>query len=265
MPNKELHGSPAARLRLLLEQRGIFSDVRAAEALGIARTTYQKGRQRGHFRHDTYAKIAHHTGLNPEWIEHGAPPTWVDLKAADRSGWGEVARRMMAEEGGEEGRREEVPEPPEAEVPPVAKSQPPAGFLERFFFVPKANARLAAGAGIVAEEGTTGDQYAFRKDWLKLVARDTERLILVDVEGDSMLPTLHDKDTVLIDLTRRAIRTGRIYAIGVDDVVQIKRLEILPGRIRVVSDNQALFKPFEVSPDEIRVLGQMIWFARTVV
>jgi len=80
-----------------------------------------------------------------------------------------------------------------------------------------------------------------------------------------MAPTLLDKDTVLIDLNRTDLREGRIYAIAVGDVVQIKRLQLLAGgRIKVISDNPA-YHTYEVRADEIRIIGRMVWFARSQV
>jgi phage repressor protein C with HTH and peptisase S24 domain len=134
-----------------------------------------------------------------------------------------------------------------------------------FIMVPKAETKLSAGGGIIPEEGMSGETYAFRETWLRAVTADTKNVILLDVDGDSMTPTLLDKDTVLIDLSRTSLREGRIYAIAVGDVVQIKRLQLLhAGHIKVISDNDA-YHTYEVRPDELRIIGQMIWYARALV
>ena len=103
--------------------------------------------------------------------------------------------------------------------------------------------------------------YAFRTEWLKSVAWG--KTILLDVDGDSMAPTPLNGDTVLIDLGRTELREGRIYAIAVGDVVQVKRLQLVTGpRIRVIADNPQ-YHTYESAPNEVKIIGQMIWSART--
>jgi len=144
--------------------------------------------------------------------------------------------------------------------PPIATDLP-----LNFILIAKAKATLGAGGGVIPEEGNREEAYAFRREWLKKIGCTVNRVILVDVEGDSMAPTLFDGDTVLIDLNRADLREGRIYAIAVGDVVQIKRLQRLAGdRIRVISDNSA-YHSYEVSAHDIRIIGQMVWFGRTAV
>ncbi len=130
-----------------------------------------------------------------------------------------------------------------------------------FLQVPKGKTKLSGGGGIIPDEGMESQTYSFREDWLKAVAWG--RAILFDMEGDSMSPTLWNGDTVLIDLGRTELRGGQIYAIAVADVVQIKRLQLMAGpKVRIISDNPA-YHTYEAAPDDIRILGQMIWSGRT--
>jgi hypothetical protein len=134
-----------------------------------------------------------------------------------------------------------------------------------FHMVRMAKTKLSGGGGIIPEEDITTDLYAFRVPYLKTVASALNKLILFEVEGDSMAPDLMDKDTVLIDRGRIEIRDGRIYAIAIGDVVLIKKLQLLTGnRVRIISVNPG-YHTFDVRPDEIRVIGQAIWYGRTLV
>ena len=138
-----------------------------------------------------------------------------------------------------------------------------AGPSEGQYFVQvrKARTKLSGGGGIIPIEGFLAETYAFRGDWLRGIAWGN--VVLFDVDGDSMSPTLQNGDTVLIDRGRTEPRDGRIYAIAVADVVQIKRLQLIAGpKLRVISDNPG-YHTYEARPDEIRILGQMIWSART--
>ena len=69
-----------------------------------------------------------------------------------------------------------------------------------------------------------------------------------------------------IDLGRRRLHGGRIYAIGVGDAIMMKRLELMTDRsVRVISDNKATYPPYEIDLTELRILGQVIWYARQLV
>ena len=90
---------------------------------------------------------------------------------------------------------------------------------------------------------------------------------LMRVSGDSMEPTLRDEDVVLIDLSQTEIYTGKIYAVGIDEEIVVKRLDKKPGQLVLVSDNRQFYPALEVTMDEgasVRVLGRVIWMAREV-
>lgn len=185
------------------------------------------------------AVIAGATGYAYEWILEGkGPPT---KKGAEIEGLKDFGRSATP-----------------------AFPQAAAGPGQNFVMVPKAADELSAGGGVIPQEGTR-EAYAFRLDWLKRVATSPRNVILFDVDGDSMYPLLQDKDTVLIDTGRLQIRDGRVYAIGIGGAILIKRLSVLPGpKIKIESVNRD-YHTSEADPDDIRIIGQMIWFGRTVV
>ena len=86
------------------------------------------------------------------------------------------------------------------------------------------------------------------------------------VQGESMSPTVMDGDLVMLDVGRRLVHGGGIYAIGLGDAISIKRLELLVGgRVRVISDNRKEYPPYEVDQAELRILGRIIWYARELI
>ncbi len=134
-----------------------------------------------------------------------------------------------------------------------------------FALIPKAAATLSAGGGIVAEEGHTGERYAFRRNWLSSLGVYANHAILIDVDGDSMEPVLRNGDTVLVDLNRTRLRDGRIYAIAIGDVLAIKRLDVSgPGKIRVTSINPD-YSTVVLPGDEVRIIGQAVWTGRALI
>ncbi|MFP4533345.1 MAG: XRE family transcriptional regulator [Desulfobacterales bacterium] len=145
---------------------------------------------------------------------------------------------------------------------------PPKPFNQQgdFDFVPMAEAKLNAGGGHVVISEQYGELYAFRKDWLRQVATASHSIVLMMVEGESMTPTISDGDTVMIDMGRTRIKSGSIFAIGIEDTIIIKRLEYLvDGRIRIISDNRQEYAPYEADSKEIRIIGEVIWCAKQFI
>jgi phage repressor protein C with HTH and peptisase S24 domain len=131
--------------------------------------------------------------------------------------------------------------------------------------IPLAEARLNAGGGSVVLSEGFNESYSFRKDWVAKIATSRKNLVLMFVQGDSMEPAIMDDDIVMIDRGRLDIHTGRIYAVGVSDTIMIKRLELLPDqKFNVISDNKR-YSPYIIGCDAIRIIGQVIWFARELV
>lgn len=138
--------------------------------------------------------------------------------------------------------------------------------IRSFAMVPKAETVLSAGGGAVVMSERVGEPHAFRLAWLNQRVTSVKNLVLMDVEGDSMLPTFKAGDTVLVDKGQRRILPGDIYAMRMDNSLVVKRLNILPnGRVRVISDNKELYPPETVYADEVHVIGRVIWFARSLV
>lgn len=106
----------------------------------------------------------------------------------------------------------------------------------------------------------------FDRTWLAKVATDPSQVRLVFVHGPCMSPTLLDGDMVLVDLGRNTVHQGRLYAINIDGHVLINRLESRPGGIlRIISDNREIAPPYEVSADQVQILGHVFWVGRRLV
>jgi len=134
---------------------------------------------------------------------------------------------------------------------------------DEYAYVARVDAAVGAGQAyeLVTEE--VKGLYAFRRDWLARKG-NPENMRLVTVYGDSMSPTLEDGDIVLVDLSRRRIVPGGIYAIRIEDGLMVKRLHPLPGgRIRIISDNPS-YAPIEVDPgrEDFEVIGKVLWAGR---
>ncbi|HPE37284.1 MAG TPA: S24 family peptidase, partial [Spirochaetales bacterium] len=145
----------------------------------------------------------------------------------------------------------------------LARAAAPKHPAEDFFQVPKVAARLSAGGGSFEVEARVRDYYAFKRDWLARKGAP-ERMVLMDVSGNSMEPEIKEGDTVLVDQSQQGVMAGSIYAVGVEDTVMVKRLEKRPGALVLVSENPD-YDPVLLRGDElanVRLIGKVVWIGR---
>lgn len=131
--------------------------------------------------------------------------------------------------------------------------------------VPMVEARLSAGQGSLQTDGCSERSYAFRSDFLYRKG-NPDSMVLMRVEGDSMQPEIMNNDVVLIDQSKTEIRLGRIFAVGFEEAIYLKRIDMLPGKIVLKSANPA-YPPVELDirdqqRDAFRVIGQVLWSGR---
>jgi len=129
--------------------------------------------------------------------------------------------------------------------------------------VPKVKARLSAGGGSFEVGSEIEGYYAFRKDWLAIKGNQN-KMVLMDIFGNSMEPEIKDGDTILIDESQKDILAGAIYAVGVDDTIMVKRVEKHPKKLVLLSDNKD-YSPIYLQGNEIdsvRMIGKVIWICR---
>jgi len=129
--------------------------------------------------------------------------------------------------------------------------------------IPKVKARLSAGGGSFEVGSEIEGYYAFRKDWLATKGNQN-KMVLMDIFGNSMEPEIKDGDTILIDEAQKDILAGAIYAVGVDDTIMVKRVEKHPNKLVLLSDNKD-YAPIYLQGNEIdsvRMIGKVIWICR---
>ncbi|NMN03625.1 hypothetical protein FHT17_001255 [Novosphingobium sp. SG916] len=124
--------------------------------------------------------------------------------------------------------------------------------------IPRLALGASAGPGALAADEVPVGRLRFSSRWLKAQGLDPAMLSVIEVEGDSMEPTLRDSDEILVDRTPRPLRAG-IHVIRVDDVLLVKRLEAgAAGMIRVISDNPA-YPRMERPMADVDVVGRVVW------
>lgn len=84
------------------------------------------------------------------------------------------------------------------------------------------------------------------------------KLLAFEISGDSMYPTITNGDIVVCEQLERndPLRDNHVYVI-VTDVVVAKRIqqmkdEVSGPQLRLISDNNTVYKPYEVDLTDIR-------------
>jgi len=99
------------------------------------------------------------------------------------------------------------------------------------------NVRAGAGAGVYNYEVEVIDKIVLDRAFFKTTP-DIKKIKIIEVDGDSMYPTLQSGDHVIIDETKTNGVDG-IYAIQLHGQILIKRLQFnLDGTIDIKSDNK---------------------------
>jgi hypothetical protein len=105
---------------------------------------------------------------------------------------------------------------------------------DEFLFVRELSVRLSAGGGAVLETEEVNRAYPFFRDWWnRSIGRNPEHVRLVHVDGDSMEPLLSHGDAVLIDTADRAPKSGRVYAVVLEDGSAVKEIQVTPTHLEV--------------------------------
>jgi phage repressor protein C with HTH and peptisase S24 domain len=141
-------------------------------------------------------------------------------------------------------------------------------FDEGFVAIPSVSVTASMGCGSVVEDELEGRPYHFQRSWIWHKLRSQPRdLRIMHVEGDSMMPTLHPGDVMLVDLSRRAPTPPGIFVLYDGMGLVAKRLEHIPNsvppRVRIISDN-AFYAPYDCTAEEVNIIGRIRWYAREI-
>ena len=135
-------------------------------------------------------------------------------------------------------------------------------FAAEYALVPIYQVEVSAGYGATVETETSVARLAFRRDWLEEIGVYESKAATVVASGDSMEPTIHDGDVLLVDTDQRQVIKDAIYVVRQESLLYVKRLQRLyDGSIRISSDNKAYAS--EMVPKRelgsLEVIGRVVW------
>lgn len=218
--------------RLKRAIKGIGTAKQAAERAGVPLGTlnaYLAGRE---MKFSNAAAIADATGVRLEWLANGQGPM--------RPGQSGFAER-----------------PADFQGKPLDGA--PAGTVP----IPRYDARASAGIGTPLDAGWMVEKVLFPADFIRSkLRRNADHLALIDCSGDSMEPTLHHGDQLLVDTSVQDLRSGAIYILRVGGSLLAKRVQPrLDGTVMIISDNTR-YQPELVTPSEsspLDIVGEVVW------
>lgn len=124
--------------------------------------------------------------------------------------------------------------------------------------VPEIDLKFGMGATDLELPVTSSTRH-FSRTWIRQYTRAApEHLYFAQGIGDSMMPTIHDSDLLLVDTSERNLNLGdKIWAISYCGQGMIKRLRNKGDGVQILSDNQ-LVPPDMAYDGELHILGRVV-------
>jgi len=123
----------------------------------------------------------------------------------------------------------------------------------------------ALGDGAAPDEYAETHKLKFRADSLRRKKLTPEKLAVIYGKGESMHPTISDGDAILVDISDKTPKDGKLFVITYDGDLIAKRLMELDGTWYAKSDNDAdpkWRKPRKLDPSRgIEIAGRIRWVA----
>lgn len=137
---------------------------------------------------------------------------------------------------------------------------------EGFVHVPRYNVTASAGGGAMIHSEQVVDHLAFRADWVRnALGVAVASLVLINVDGDSMEPTLSGGDLILVNRNVEGIGDNAVYVLRYDGKLVVKRIQRMhDGSVIIKSDN-AVYGPETIKGDlvsSLDVVGRVVWCGR---
>ncbi|MDR6128063.1 S24 family peptidase [Sphingomonas sp. SORGH_AS_0438] len=103
----------------------------------------------------------------------------------------------------------------------------------------------------------------FPRAWVEsITSSPPSMLTMARGRGDSMDPTIRDRDMVIIDRSRRKLdEQDAIWALAVGEMGMIKRLRLRGSTVVIQSDNDRVSDE-EVHVDEVHLVGRVVFIGR---
>ncbi|MEG3640697.1 XRE family transcriptional regulator [Magnetococcus sp. PR-3] len=224
------------RLRAARQELGV-SQKKLADMCGVSQALIHKVESGGTDSTGKLVPIANVLNVRPEWLHSGEEPRR----------WGNPQYKDL--------KSDVDPSNASGGVPPDHAT------ADGYALIPLYSVHASAGLGQQVIQEDILDHLAFKAGWLEKKGLDPRKLGMILAQGDSMFPTFNDGDVLLLDMGQREAVDGKVFVLRSDEHLFVKRLQILPGRIQIVSDNPK-YSPVEVTSEQRElweIVGRVVW------
>lgn len=138
-----------------------------------------------------------------------------------------------------------------------------------FVDIPVLDIELSAGGGANAEVIESEEYtYPFRRDELRKHGVSASNARIVTIIGNSLYPVLNSGDKVAVDISKKDIKDGDLYAIRDGVLLRVKILVYRPdGGIIIRSFNRDEYPDEQLPRNEaaarVHVIGRVFWSSRS--
>ena len=116
----------------------------------------------------------------------------------------------------------------------------------------------SCGGGAFEEDNIEFSYIKLNKETLeKLGYSNSNGLEAIKVVGDSMYPTLKDKELILIDKNKNNYNSNSVFLVNTTNGLFVKRLKIHGDKIDLISDNKE-YSNLTLCADEVTILGKVL-------
>lgn len=118
------------------------------------------------------------------------------------------------------------------------------------------------GGSFLDSDAVDVEKVTFSRSWLrKFTQSPPNQLVSSQGMGDSMMPTIHDRDVVIIDRSNTRLdgeMGDKIWAVVFGGMGMIKRLRQMPdGTVKIMSDNQ-LVRDELATDSDLFIIGRVV-------
>lgn len=133
---------------------------------------------------------------------------------------------------------------------------------ENRVWVDRYDLQCSAGTGLVQWEVRQKQALPFSMDFFRAIGARPENCRLATARGNSMEPFLFDRDMIMIDLSRSAVRDGNVYAVCFEEETLVKQVFKQAGGALMLHSYNARYPDRIVPPNpdtRFEIIGQVIY------
>ena len=127
---------------------------------------------------------------------------------------------------------------------------------EAIVAVPYLSVEASAGPGVLVGDERPIRQEEFAAQMLRDCGISSGQASVIDVTGDSMLPTVEAGDRLLVDRADTRLATAGIYVVRRGEELLVKRIRREGAGLLLISDNPD-YEPIRCAPGEAVVIGRV--------